>query len=320
MSCGDGEHLRTARSREPASATRRDWGQTAGVKTVVITGGGRGLGRATAERLAGRGHRVVLVARTITAAQRATREILSASPSAKVEPRALDLASIHAVRTFAEDLAVDFDHVDVLMNIAGVMQTSRTRRTTPDGLEETLAVNTLAPFLLTNLLLPVLERSGSARVVNVSSQLHMPGSRGGSVNFDFDDPQLEHGYDPDRAYKNSKLAVLWFTYELQRRLTGRSITANAICPGFVPATAAASTKGALRWFMAHVMPLMPFATSVSEATDSMEFMAFDPTLEGVGGKYFLNRAEVSSSPESYDAEKAVRFWRLAEELTGFHSN
>ena len=124
-----------------------------------------------------------------------------------------------------------------------VMQTSPTRRLSGDGFEETLAVNVLAPFLLTGLLLPALERAPSARVVTVSSRLRLPGSRGEPVDFDFEDPQLEHGYDPDRAYKNSKLAALWFTYELQRRLAPRPITSNAVCPGFVPATAAASTRG-----------------------------------------------------------------------------
>lgn len=282
---------------------------------MVVTGGGRGLGRSTAERLAADGHRVVLVARSLAAAESAAADIRSRQGDASVEPRAVDLASISAVRTFAQVLVGEIGRIDVLMNIAGVMQTSKTRRTTTDGFEETLAVNVLAPFLLTNLLLAGLERSGAARVVNVSSQLHMPGSRGRPVNFDFDDPQLERGYNPDRAYKNSKLAMLWFTYEMQRRSTGLPIAINAVCPGFVPATAAASTTGPMHWLMARVMPHMPFATSVSEATDSFEFMATDPSLNGVGGKYFMNRAEISSSPESYDIEKARRFWQLAAELT-----
>ena len=184
-----------------------------------------------------------------------------------------------------------------------------------NGLEETLAVNVLAPFLLTRLLLPALERPDTARVVNVSSRLHLPGSRGKPVGFDFGDPQLEHGYNPDRAYKNSKLAVLWFTYELQRRLP-RAITANAVCPGFVPATAVASTSGAMHWLMAHVLPHMPFATSIDAATDAFVFMALDPSLDGVGGKFFADKHQIESSPESYDLGKAKRFWELASQLTG----
>jgi NAD(P)-dependent dehydrogenase (short-subunit alcohol dehydrogenase family) len=284
-------------------------------KTVLLTGGGRGLGRATAEKLAASGHRVILVARSYASAEAAVEEILQRHPHATVEARAVDLSSLEEVRAFATAEAERDEPIDVLFHIAGLMQTSRTRRLTVDGYEETLAVNVLAPFLLTTTLLPALERSVSARVVTVSSRLHLPGSRGEPVDFDFDDPQLEHGYHPDRAYKNSKLAVLWFTYELQRRLAPWSISANAVCPGFVPATAAASTTGVMRLVMSSVMPHMPFATSVEAATDSFVFMALDPSLEGVGGKFFGERHPIESSPQSRDTEQSQRFWELAERLT-----
>jgi retinol dehydrogenase-12 len=266
--------------------------------------------------LARAGHRVVLVARAQAAAEAAAAEIRARNPVADVEPRAVDLASLASIKAFAPLIVDDLGRIDVLFNIAGVLQTSPSRRTTADGFEETLAVNALAPFLLTRLLLPALERPGAARVVNVSSRLHLPGSRGKPVGFDFGDPQLDHGYNPDRAYKNSKLAVLWSTYELQRRLPPRAITANAVCPGFVPATAAASTSGTMRWLMAHVLPHMPFATSIDAATDSFVFMALDPSLDGIGGKFFGEKHEIKSSPESCDLGKAKRFWELASQLTG----
>ena len=285
-------------------------------KTVLVTGGGRGLGRATAEKLAVLGHRVILVARNPAAAQAAAQEILNSHSHARVEARSVDLSSLTAVRAFATTEAERGDPIDVLFHIAGVMQTSTTRRVTVDGYEQTLAVNVLAPFLLTTLLLPALERSASARVVTAGSRLHLPGSRGASVDFDFDDPQLEHGYHPDRAYKNSKLAVLWFTYELARRLAPRPIMVNSVCPGFVPATAAASTTGVMRLVMSSVMPHMPFATSVEAATDSFVFMAVDPSLEGVGGKFFGERHPIESSPQSRDTDQSRRFWGLAERLTG----
>ena len=284
--------------------------------TILLTGGGRGLGRITAEKLAASGHRVLLTARTPAAAEAAVARIRATHPGASVEPRAVDLSSLAAVREFAVRQADHGERLDVLFHIAGVMQTSPVRRLTVDGLEETLAVNALAPFLLTNLLLPSLERSSAARVVVVSSRLHLPGSRGVPVDFDFDDPQLERGYHPERAYKNSKLAALWFTYELQRRLSPRPITANAVCPGFVPATVAASTHGAMRFAMRHVLPRMRFATSVEDATDSFVFMATDPSLEGVGGQFFGERHPVESSPESRDPELARRFWHLAADLSG----
>ena len=287
------------------------------VKTFVVTGGGRGLGRETAEKLAARGYRVVLVARTLDRAAAAAAEIRATVAGAVVEARAVDLASMGAVRQFAAGLCADLDRIDVLFHIGGVLQTSPTRRITVDGYEETLAVNALAPFLLTRLLLPLLERTEAARIVMVSSRLHLPGSRGAPVDFDFGDPQLDHGYSPERAYKNSKLAVLWFTYELQRRLP-EGLTANAVCPGFVPITAAASTSGVEHWLMAHVLPHMPFATSVDAATDALVFMAADASLDGVGGRFFGERHEIESSPESHDVAKQRRFWDLADRLTGLN--
>ena len=288
------------------------------MRTVLITGGGRGLGRGIAEKLAAAGCRVLLVARTAAASQTAAEQIHHTHPQAVVEARWVDLSSLAQVRAFAETVVGQDGPIDVLFHVAGVMQTSRTRRLTADGFEETLAVNVLAPFLLTGLLLPALEQAPAARVITVSSRLHLPGSRGAPVNFDFADPQLEHDYHPDRAYKNSKLAVLWFTYELQRRLPPRPITANAVCPGFVPATAAASTHGAMHAVMTYLMPHMPFATSVDAATDSLTFMAVDPTLNGVGGTFFGERHPIESSPESLDVDRAQRFWMLAADLTGFH--
>jgi NAD(P)-dependent dehydrogenase (short-subunit alcohol dehydrogenase family) len=284
--------------------------------TILITGGGRGLGRATAEKLAAAGQRVLLVARTPGAAIAAADQIRQAHPGALVEPRSVDLSSLAQVRAFAGAVLDRGEPIDVLFHVAGVMQTGATRRLTVDGYEETLAVNALAPFLMTNLLLPALQVPGSARVISVSSRLHLPGSRGAPVDFDFDDPELEGGYHPDRAYKNSKLAVLWFTYELQRRLAPRPITANAVCPGFVPATVAASTHGAMRFAMRHLLPHMRFATTVDAAADSFVFMATDPSLAGVGGKFFGERHQIESSPESRDADRARRFWELASRLTG----
>ena len=284
--------------------------------TILITGGGRGLGRATAERLAAAGHRVLLTARTPSAAETAATEIRRRHPNAVVEPRDVDLASLSAVRTFAQaQLDTDMP-IDVLFNVAGVMQQSPTRRVTVDGFEETLAVNVLAPFLLTGMLLPGLERSTAARVVFVSSRLHRPDSRGVPVDFDFDDPQLERGYQPERAYKNSKLADLWLAYELERRLPPRPITSNAVCPGFVPATAAESAHGVKRRFMQVVLPHMSFAVSVDAAAAALAFMAVDPSIDGVGGQFFGECRPIESSPESRDTGKARRFWELAAALTG----
>jgi retinol dehydrogenase 12 len=179
-----------------------------------------------------------------------------------------------------------------------------------------VAVNALAPYLLSGLLLPALERSPSARIVNVSSRRHLPDSHGAPVNLDLADPQLTAGYQPDRAYKNSKLAVIWLTHEQARRLPS-TITANAVCPGFVPMTASDSAGGLKRAFMRTVLSRMSFAVSVDAATDSFVFMATDPSIEGVSGRFFGEMREIESSPDSHDDARSSRFWTLAAELTGF---
>ncbi len=282
----------------------------------MITGGGRGLGRATAAKLASLGHRVVLTARTAFAARRAVEQVRAQTPSAQVEGRALDLSSLEQVRTFADRLSGEGFPIDVLFNCAAVMQRSEARLTTVDGFEQTLAVNVLAPFLLTHGLMPALRRSREARVVNVSSRLHLPGSRGKPVDFDFGDPNLVHGYGPERAYKNSKLAMLWFTYELQRRLGLSPVTANAVCPGFVPMTASSGSVGVERWLMRHVLEHLPFASTVDQAVESFVFMALDPSLAHTGGQFYADEKPIASSPESYDEVKAKRFWDSAVSATG----
>jgi len=287
------------------------------MQTILVTGAGRGLGRATAEKLAAAGHHVVLHARRPEAAEAAAAAIRAGHPSAILTAYAADLWLTAGVRALAADILATHARIDAILHIAGVMQQSETRRVTAEGIEETLAVNTLAPFLLSGLLLPALAASPAGRIVNVSSRRHLPDSHGAPVDFDFDDPMQEHGYDPDRAYKNSKLAVLWVTYQQAGRVAGRSITANAVCPGFVPMTASDSASGVKRIFMRTVLARMPFAVSVDAATDSLAFMATDPGLDGVSGAFYGERHPIDSSAESHDAAKAARFWAMAERLTGF---
>jgi NAD(P)-dependent dehydrogenase (short-subunit alcohol dehydrogenase family) len=290
------------------------------LKTIVVTGGGRGLGRVTAGKLARLGHHVILTVRRPADGESAVAEIRRSWPDARVEARELDLASFASIRTFARTLVEAGRTIDVLLHNAGIMQQSPTRLVSADNLEQTLAVNAIAPYLLTHELWPTLLRSSAARVVCVSSRLHLPGSRGAPVNFDFADPQLERGYQHDRAYKNSKLAILWFCYELARRSVELGVTANGVCPGFVPLTAAESTHGLFRWMMRHVMVHMPFATSVDAATDSLVFMCTDPSLDRVTGALYAERQPIASSPDSHDVALARRFWDYAAQLTGIDPN
>lgn len=283
-------------------------------KTIMITGASRGLGLATATKLAHAGHTIILCSRSIERGQQAIAQIRQILPNAIVELRELNPASFQSIHTFAANVLQDNRIIDVLIHNAGILQPPRTRRTTPEGLEETLAVNVLGPFLITKLLLPALERSVSARVVAVSSRLHIPGVRGTPPHFDFADPNLINDYDPDRAYKNSKLALMWFVYELQRRLSPRAITANAVCPGFVPTTAAADSSGVQRWLLRYILPHMPFVTSVEQAVTGIAWVATDLAIEGIGGTFFADCTEIPASVEAEDPDLARRFWELASIL------
>ncbi len=283
---------------------------------ILITGGARGLGLATARVLAKRGAQVVLTARDAkkgAVAAQSVRQAIGASNGNHVEVLSLDLASLASIRALGAAMREDGRPLDVILHNAGLLQPSATRRMTIDGLEETLATNALGPFLLTQELLPLLT-PGTGRIIGVSSRLHLPGSRGAPVNFDFSDPQLARDYDPERAYKNSKLALLWVMFELERRL-GERAHANAVCPGFVPETAAASVHGFSR-FMLTLLRLAPFATSVASAAQSLAWMCTSPALDGLGGRFYADQKEMQASPDACDPDKAKRFWDLAVELTG----
>jgi retinol dehydrogenase-12 len=286
------------------------------MKTVLITGVGRGLGRFTALKLAQAGHRIILSARTLPAAEETARWIRTQAPHANLVPVGIDLSSFQEIRESAARLSHETLHV--LFHIAGIMQQSPTRRLTPDGLEETLAVNALAPLLLTYELLPCLKRAGSSHVITVSSRLHLPKSIGPEVNFRFDDPNLDSDYHPTVAYKNSKLAVLWWTYTLAEKLGPQGIGAHATCPGFVPETASASVHGLYRFMLKHVLPLMPFAQTIEGATTHFAELVEHPPQQS--GGFWAEGKAIPSSPESLDRQKAARFWEWACSTLGISGN
>ena len=198
------------------------------------------------------------------------------------------------------------------------MQQSPTRRVAMQagGTEETLAVNALGPFLLTHELFGRIGvGTNPGRVVCVSSRLHLPGSRGADVRYAFDDPSLEHGYGADRAYKNSKLALLWFAFELARRVPEGQFTVHGMCPGFVPETAAASATGFERFLMKNVLPYLWFATRAADAAERIAYVAVDPELDNSTGGFWAEKAPAEASREARNPESATRFWSWAESVT-----
>ena len=273
-------------------------------KVCVITGASRGIGMETALGLARLGATVVAIARDPTRGAAAVTAIKARSGSEAVHLMLADLSSQEAIRQLARELAEHYEQIHVLVNNAGAINMKRT--VTVDGIETTWAVNHLAYFLLTNLLLPTLEASAPARIVNVSSDAH----KGGTLNFD--DLQGERRYSGWAAYSQSKLANVLFTYELARRLQ-RGVTANALHPGTVTTGFGKNNPGWFRWgiTLAGLFMIKP-----AQGAETSIYLASSPEVEGVSGKYFEKCKETRSSPASYDEVAARRLWEISAEMTG----
>ncbi len=277
-------------------------------KTVLITGASLGIGKETAIGLAAIGARVVMVARARSRGEAALAEVIRESGSKQVELMLADLASLDDVRTLASDFKRQHTELHLLINNAGAMNAHRTL--TKDGFETTFGVNHLAHVLLTDQLLDVLRASAPSRIINVSSTAHV----GGHINFD--DLQGEKRYSAIRAYGQSKLANVLFTYELARRLEGSGVTANALHPGVVRTGFGKNSPGIVReaFKVFHIIG-RPFFISPAEGARTSIYLASSPELEGVTGKYFDKCAQVSSNTESHDTAIARRLWQVSEELT-----
>lgn len=272
-------------------------------RVCVVTGGTSGIGLATSLRLAQLNATVLIVGRNPRRCESACQRIRQQANS-PVEYVIADLSSQKDVRRAAGDIAQRFPVIDVLVNNAGTYYMQR--RLSVDGVEMTFAVNHLAPFLLTNLLRDALSRSPSARIVNVASAAHETG------RIDFSDLQGEHDYDRLRAYSQSKLANVLFTYELARRLPGH-VCANALHPGAV-ATNLGIDNGWLRVKARNVVRHRTLLTPEQGSRTSV-YLASSPEVEGITGRYFVDCKEVPSSAASQDAATAARLWQVSEELT-----
>jgi NAD(P)-dependent dehydrogenase (short-subunit alcohol dehydrogenase family) len=280
-------------------------------KVALVTGGGRGLGLATAKKLGAAGYHVVVTARDLASGEATAAAIRAAGGSA--EAMSLDLASLRSVRAFAEAYRKKGLPLHLLHLNAGLMAFSPTIEKNEDGLEMQFATNHLGHFLLERELEDVLVGSAPARVVVVSSTMHIPGQGPGKgPDFDYDNLRGEKYYDAMSFYRNSKLANVWFAYALSRRLSGKGVTVNALCPGFVPATGVASVKGFQRFLFKYVFPLMPNARTVEQASDHIVWVATAPELAAVTGKFFADKKERRSSDESYDVAKQEKLWDFSE--------
>ncbi len=279
-------------------------------KTVVVTGANQGIGKASALALARRGARVILVARNHAKGQAALDEIRAASPAQQGDLVVADLASSADVRRAAAEIRARTGRLDVLLNNAGVYVPER--HTTVDGVEETFAVNHLAPFLLTHELLDLLKASAPSRVVTVSSEAH----RGARMQWD-DVQFASHRYRGFKVYGQSKLANVLFTYELARRLQGTGVTANALHPGVIASGFGQTYPGAL----AVVTRLAkPFLLSSEQGARTSVYLASSPEVEGMTGQYFSKSRPVRSSAVSYDEAAQRKLWALSVELVRAHAH
>jgi retinol dehydrogenase 14 len=274
-------------------------------RTVLVTGGTSGIGRATALGLAGMGADVAVTGRDRGRTEDAAREIRAAG-GGHVDAFVDDPSSQSEVRRLASEVLAALPRIDVLVNNVGGYW--NTRHVTADGLERTFALNHLAPFLLTSLLLDRLRESAPARVVTVSSNAHSDGV------VDFDDLQGERDYSGARAYGQSKLANLLFTYELARRLQATSVTANAVHPGLVSTGFGAEDPGSVQ--RVFVPFIRPFMKSPARGAATSIHVASDPGLERVGGGYFVGSKPKKSSERSYDEGAAARLWQVSANLVG----
>jgi NAD(P)-dependent dehydrogenase (short-subunit alcohol dehydrogenase family) len=273
-------------------------------KTCLITGANSGIGKVAATALAAQGATVIMVCRGRTRGEAARAEIRRVTNSDRVELLIADLSEQRQIRRLAAEVKERFSELHVLINNAGIWNDKR--EVTADGYETTWALNHLAYFLLTQELIDLLKASAPARIINVSSDYHKLG------HIDFDDIQLNQGYSGGRAYGQSKLANVIFTYELARRLEGTGVTANCLHPGAVNTNFFNNVKGLfglLTWIG------RPFLRTPAKGAETAVWLASSPEVEGVTGKYFFDSKERRSSPESYDPNVASSLWEVSERMT-----
>jgi retinol dehydrogenase 14 len=278
-------------------------------KVVLITGGTGGIGKATAIGLALLGARVGITGRDLARAKQAAADIRAASGNAAIDAFAADMSSQAEVRRLAVDVLDAYPKLDVLVNNVGGFWAHR--HLTTDGLEHTFAVNYLAPFLLTNLLLDRVKNSAPARVVTVSSGVQATG------HIDFDDLQGARNYSGERAYNQSKLAVVMFTNELARRLAGTGVTANSLHPGMVRTNFGAEDQAG--WFAIAGRMLLPLLKAPAQGAETSIYLASSPDVEDVTGQFFADRKPKTANKLAYDTNLTARLWQISAGLVGMNT-
>ncbi|CAN5689085.1 SDR family oxidoreductase [soil metagenome] len=265
---------------------------------ILITGATDGLGRAVALELAKSGASLLLHGRDRERAESVLREIRRVTGDGRARYYLADFSSLHQVRALAEEIKTDHERLDVLVNNAGIGAGERggsQRALSRDGHELRFAVNYLSHFLLTRSLLPLLRHSAPARIINVVSAAQSP--------IDFDDVMLEQSYDGMRAYAQSKLAQVMFTFDLAEELEGTGVTANCLHPASLM-----PTKLVLEYFGNSM-------STLEEGVDATVRLASSPELEAFSGRYFDGQREARANARAYERDARDALRQLSEQLT-----
>jgi NAD(P)-dependent dehydrogenase (short-subunit alcohol dehydrogenase family) len=276
-------------------------------KVVVITGATTGIGRIAAERLAGQGARIVMVARDRERAEATLAWLREVGPDTAHRAHYADLSLVAEVKRAGADIAAAEPRVDVLINNAGSMFGAR--KITAEGLERTFALNHMSYFVLTHGLRERLHAAAPSRVVNTASAAHL------RATLDFDDLQSAGTYRADVAYGRSKLCNILFTRELARQLAGTGVTANCLHPGFVATNFGQRDAGLLFGWV--LRGAMMFARPPEPGANTIVHLASSPQLADVSGGYFYDSRQIEPSPAARDDATAQRLWQESEKIAGF---
>lgn len=275
-------------------------------RNCMVTGASDGIGKATAIGLANMNAHVVMVCRNREKGEEVRQEITNQTGNQKIYLLIADFASFRSIREMVEAFRSEFNHLHVLINNAGAFFSSLGY--TEDGIERQFAINHLAPFLLTNLLLDMLKDSAPSRIVNVASDAHTNGK------IHFDDLNLADNYSGFMAYAQSKLANILFTSELHKRLEGSGVTANSLHPGVVSTPIGQKHSKVLHNILWGIGRL--FMTTTQKGAETPVYLASSEDVEGVSGKYFKDKQVIEPSQEAQDDDIAERLWEVSEEWTG----
>jgi NAD(P)-dependent dehydrogenase (short-subunit alcohol dehydrogenase family) len=281
-------------------------------KIILVTGASDGIGKETAKTLAKQGHTIIVHGRDQQKTQAVYEEIKAETGNGNIDMFTADFLFLAEVKRFADKIKQKYDHLDVLVNNAGAQFTDK-RETTTEGLEKTMVINVFVPFLLTTLLLDLLKKSPSARVVTVSSESH---KMGGKPNLD--DIELTQHYSMGRAYGLSKLYVIWvmrrFVSEMQKAGVN-SITFNTVHPGSAPTNLARESSKSFK-FRIIMFLWIPMMTTVAKGASSSIKAAVTPELEGVTGRYFGLKGEEKPNDKYYSPENENIVWEYCKKITG----